>query len=105
MVARIVFPWQPGKHVEASRSEFLRTIAQVASEEAHEIDGTSRNGECRRRLDNLNPLPFEGRGHKFESCRARQLNQRLIETVPKRAKRKLTKNSPTGLAYWRAIGG
>jgi hypothetical protein len=63
------------KHVEASRSEFLRTIAQVASKKAHEIDGTSRNGEGRRRLDNLNPLPSEGRGHKFESCRARQISK------------------------------
>ena len=50
------------KHVEASRSEFPRAIAQVASEEANEIDGTSRNGECRRRLDKLDPLPSEGKG-------------------------------------------
>jgi hypothetical protein len=38
----------------------------------------SRDGECRCRLEKLNPLASEGRGHKFESCRARQI-QRLGE--------------------------
>ena len=53
----------------------------------------------------LRELPSEGRGHKFESCRARQSNQRLIDTVRKWAKAKLTINSPMKRLYWRVIGG
>ena len=70
------------KHFIGNRSEFLRTIAQVASEESHEIDGTSHNGERRRRLDKFNPLPSEGRGHKFEILSARF--QRVSQRYPSR---------------------
>src|SRR6266516_599923 len=38
--------------------------------------------------------PSEGRGHRFESCRARQSNQRLMQIARKRARTELTINSP-----------
>ena len=51
------------------------------------------------------PRPSEGKDQRFESPRARQSNQRAIEVVRKRAKAKLTINSPMKRVHGRVIGG
>src|SRR5262249_38688853 len=50
-------------------------------------------------------LPSEGRGHKFESCRARQTNQSVSRILRRCVKGRLTKDSPMKRQYWRVIGG
>jgi hypothetical protein len=49
-------------------------------------------------------LASEGRGHRFEPCRARQQFQKVIEVVRKPLNGKLTKDSPTKRLRWRMIG-